>query len=181
MERTRAFRNLALVGFMGTGKTSVGRLASERLRFDFVDTDDAIEAKAGKPVSQIFAEDGEAAFRQYEADLVRSLESMENLVIATGGGLVANPGCFASLAAHSLIVCLWASPETIWQRVRHQCHRPLLQTADPELRIRQLLAERTPLYRQADVLLNTEWRSPRQMAQIVVNQFRSSASLAAGQ
>jgi shikimate kinase len=176
MEQTRAFHNVALVGFMGTGKTSVGQLVAERLHFEFLDTDDCIEAKTGKPISQIFADQGEAAFREHECEVVRSLEDRRNAVIATGGGLVANPGCLASLKTHALIFCLWASPETIWQRVRHQTHRPLLQTADPELRIRLLLAERNPFYRQADVLLNTERRSPRQIAQIVVNQLRHERS-----
>ena len=176
MEPKRAFHNVALVGFMGTGKTSVGRLVAQRLQFEFLDTDDCIEAKVGKPISQIFAEQGEAVFREHECEVVRSLESRRNTVIATGGGLAANPGCLASLKTHALIVCLWASPETIWQRVHHQTHRPLLQTDDPELRIRRLLAERNPFYRQADVLLNTERRSPRQIAQIVINQFRNERS-----
>jgi shikimate kinase len=171
MEHTRAFHNLALIGFMGTGKSSVGRLVAERLHFDFLDTDDCIEASAGKPITRIFAEDGEAAFRQHESELVRSLEDRRQLVIATGGGLAANPGCLDSLKSHALVVSLWASPETIWQRVCHQTHRPLLQTADPQTRIRQLLTERDPFYRQADLLLNTEWRSPRQIAQLIINQF----------
>jgi shikimate kinase len=175
MEPARAYWNLALIGFMGTGKTSVARLLAEKLQFDFLDTDDAIEASAGKPITRIFAEDGEAAFRQLEAEFVRSLSDRRRTVIATGGGLAANPGCLDSLKAHALVVCLWASPETIWQRVRHQTHRPLLQTADPEARIRQLLAERDPFYRQADLLLNTEQRSPRQIALIVLNHFSSAA------
>lgn len=171
MEHTRAFHNLALIGFMGTGKSSVGRLIAERLHFDFLDTDDCIEAMAGKPITRIFAEDGEAAFRQRESELVDSLADRRHTVIATGGGLAANPGCLDRLKSHALIVCLWASPETIWQRVCHQTHRPLLQTADPQTRIRRLLAERDPFYRQADLLLNTEWRSPRQLAQLIINQF----------
>jgi shikimate kinase len=171
MEQPRAVYNVALIGFMGTGKTSVGRLVAERLRFDFLDTDAAIEAKVGKPISQIFAEDGESAFRQHEGEVVRSLECRRDTVIATGGGLVANPGCLASLKTHALIVCLWASPKTIWERVRHQTHRPLLLTEDPQSRVTLLLAQRVPFYRQADVLLTTEHRSPMQLAQIIISQF----------
>jgi shikimate kinase len=177
MEQPRAVHNLALVGFMGTGKSSVGQLVAERLHFEFLDTDDCVETRAAKTIAQIFAEDGEAAFRQHECEVVKSLESRRNTVIATGGGLVTNPDCLASLRTHALIVCLWASPETIWHRVRHQSHRPLLQTVDPQARIRLLLAQRNPFYRQADILLNTEWRSPRQIAQIVITQFRSSRRL----
>jgi shikimate kinase len=176
MEQTRAVRNVALVGFMGTGKTSVGRLVAERLHFDFLDTDASIEAKAGKTINRIFTEDGETAFRQHECEIVQSLEERRNTVIATGGGLVVNPGCLASLKTHALIVCLWASANTIWDRVRHQTHRPLLLTDDPRSRIRMLLAQRDPFYRQADILLNTEWRSPKQLAQIIVNELGSSPS-----
>jgi shikimate kinase len=174
MEQIRAPHNLALIGFMGTGKTSVGRLVADRLQFDFLDTDDCIETKAGKTISRIFAEDGEVAFRKFELEVVQSFEPRRNIVIATGGGLAANPGCLASMKAHALIVCLWASPETIWDRVRHQTHRPLLLTEDPQGRIRQLLAQRDPFYRQADLLLNTEWRSPRQLAHIIIAQFQST-------
>jgi shikimate kinase len=172
MEQIRAPHNLALIGFMGTGKTSVGRLVAERLGFDFLDTDECVEARAGKSISRIFAEDGEAAFRRLESDVVRSLEPRRKLVIATGGGLAANPGCLTSLKSHALVVCLWASAEAIWNRVRHQTHRPLLLTEDPQTRIRQLLLEREPYYRQADLLLNTESRSPRQLALIIGKQLQ---------
>jgi shikimate kinase len=175
MEQIRDPHNLALVGFMGTGKSSVGRLVAEKLGFDFLDTDECVETRAGKSITRIFADDGEAAFRRLESDVVRSLEQRRNLVIATGGGLAANPGCLASLKTHALIVCLWASPEAIWDRVRHQTHRPLLLTEDPLARIRQLLIEREPYYRQADLLLNTEWRSPRQLALIIINQLQRVA------
>ena len=87
------------------------------------------------------------------------------------GGLPANPENLASLKTHSLIVCLWASPEKIWERVRNQTHRPLLNDADPLGKIRQLLEAREPYYRQADVLINTEMRSLREVAQQVLHQF----------
>jgi shikimate kinase len=78
----------------------------------------------------------------------------------------------AGLKTHALVVCLWASPETIWERVRNQSHRPLLHDADPQKKIRELLAAREPFYRQADVLLNTELRSVREVTQQIVHQFR---------
>ncbi len=157
---------------MGTGKSTVGRLVAEQLRFAFLDTDTVIEARAGKFISDIFAQDGEAAFRQLEHKIVLELESRSRSVISTGGGLVANPENLASLKQHSLVICLWASPETIWSRVKHQNHRPLLNDPDPLVKIRSLLAERAPAYKQADALLNTELRSTRDVAQQVLHQFR---------
>lgn len=168
----RNVKNLALVGFMGTGKSSVGRLAAETLQFEFVDTDELIEAQAGSSVEDIFKNQGEPAFRQMECDVVQKLSQRENLVIATGGGLIVNPANLASLKTHALVLCLWASPETIWERVKDQTHRPLLKTADPPGAIRALFAKRDPLYRQADVLINTAQRSPKEVAQQVLLQFQ---------
>lgn len=156
---------------MGTGKSSVGQLAAAQLHFTFLDTDHVIEARAGKTISEIFADQGEPAFRELENKIVGELVARTKTVIATGGGLPVNPENLTSLKAHSLVVCLWASPEKIWERVRNQSHRPLLAEADPLGKIRVLLAEREPCYRQADVLLNTEVRSLRDVAQQVVHQF----------
>ena len=167
----RSIQNLALVGFMGTGKSSVGRLAAESLQFAFVDTDELIESDSGMSIEEIFKQQGEAAFRQLEKDVVGNLSQRQKLVIATGGGLIADPANLASLKTHALVVCLWATPETIWERVRAQTHRPLLQTDDPLGKIRELFARRDPLYRQADVLINTGLRSPKEIVQQVLLQF----------
>lgn len=167
----RSMENLALVGFMGTGKSSAGRLAAEALHFEFVDTDDLIESQCGMAIEEIFKSQGEPIFRQLEKELVQTLCQRRKTVIATGGGLVADPENLASLKSHALVICLWASPETIWERVRAQTHRPLLQTPDPLGKIRELFARRDPIYRQADVLINTAHRSPKEVAQQVLHQF----------
>ncbi len=172
MTGTRIIHNLALIGFMGTGKSSVGRLAAQVLHFTFLDTDHVIEARAGISISEIFAQAGEAAFREWERRIVEELSRRTKTVIATGGGLPANEGNMASLKTHALVVCLWASPEAIYERVRAHAHRPLLfNEPDPLAKIRDLLAVREPYYRQADVLVNTEMRSLREVAQQVVHQF----------
>jgi shikimate kinase len=176
MSGTRQVRNIALIGFMGTGKPSVGHLLAEQLRFAFVDTDDLIESRSGKTVSAIFSEQGEAAFRKLEAEILVELSSRKRTVISTGGGLGANEANLASLKEHSLVVCLWASPEKIWERVRGQNHRPLLKEADPLAKIRELLAARERNYKQADALLNTEARSVREVAQQVLHQFNLARS-----
>ena len=160
MHNDRRIVNLALIGFMGTGKTSVGRLVAEQLHFDFLDTDELIQSHTGRSITDIFATDGEPAFRALEQQVVAELATRERTVIATGGGLPANPENLASLKTHALVVCLWASPEKIWERVRNQTHRPLLHDADPQKKIRELLAAREPFYKQADVLINTDMRSP---------------------
>jgi len=159
---------------MGTGKSSVGRLVADSLHFTFLDTDDVIIARAGKSIADIFAESGEPAFREFERRLVEELARRTKTVIATGGGLPANEANLASLKSHSLVVCLWASPEKIWERVRSQSHRPLLNETDPQAKIRSLLAVREPFYRQADVLVNTEMRSLREVAQQVTHQFHAA-------
>lgn len=165
-------QNLTLIGFMGTGKSSVGRLVAEQLHFDFVDTDHVIEERAGRTIAQIFADHGEPAFRDLEHRLVLELAHRQKTVIATGGGLPLNPANLESLKTHALVVCLWASPARIYERVREHKHRPLLNTPDPEERIQELLAAREPFYRQADVLINTENRSLREVALQVIHQFQ---------
>jgi shikimate kinase len=163
---------------MGAGKSSVGRAVAEQLGFDFVDTDELIESRTGKSIPQIFAQDGEPHFRELERAVVEQLCTRERIVISTGGGLPVNQANLDSLKTHALVICLWASADKIWERVRHQSHRPLLQTPDPQARIRELLTTRAPFYRQADVLLNTDNRSQRQVCQQVIQQFRSATAKA---
>jgi len=171
MNSPRQYHNVVLAGFMGTGKSSVGRLIAEELRFDFVDTDILIEGRAGKRVADIFAQEGEPAFRRHEQQVVEELAERRRAVISVRGGVIVNPANLASLKSHSLVVCLWAAPETIWQRTRAHSHRPLLSGPDPQEKIRSLLAEREPFYRQADVLINTDHRNLKEVAHHVLHEF----------
>lgn len=156
---------------MGTGKSSVGRQVAGQLKFDFVDTDDLIEAQAGITITDIFAQKGEVGFRALESEVLAGLADRRDTVISTGGGVGANEQHLANLKSHALVVCLWASPEVIWRRVRHQDHRPLLQEADPQAKIRSLLAERESTYQQADVLIHSDLRSVREVAGQVIHHF----------
>jgi shikimate kinase len=173
----RTMQNIALIGFMGTGKSSVGRLVSHSLQFTFLDTDQVIESRAGKSITEIFKTEGEAAFRVLECKLCEELRLRRRTVIATGGGFAANNDNLASLKTHALVVCLWASAETILDHVRAHSHRPLLAETDPLEKIRSLLAVRKPYYTQADVLINTERRSLREVAQQVMHQFHLARSV----
>lgn len=171
MSTDRHIQNIALIGFMGTGKSSVGQIVAQQLHFTFLDTDHVIESRTGKSISDLFAQDGEAAFRELEKKIVAELATRKKTVISTGGGLPVNLDNLASLKTHALTVCLWASAEKIWERVRSQTHRPLLNEADPLAKIKKLLEQREPFYRQADVLLNTEMRALKDVAQQVIHQY----------
>jgi shikimate kinase len=174
MNDPRACHNIALTGFMGTGKSSVGRLVASQLGFEFLDTDTLVESRAGKSITEIFRLDGEASFRALEGEVVAELANRRQVVIATGGGLGADPSHVAQLKTHALVICLWASPEIIFNRVCHQSHRPLLQGPDPRGKIKALLAERGSAYKQADVLLDSGLRTLREVAQQIIHQYHQA-------
>ncbi len=157
---------------MGTGKTSVGRLAAEQLNYEFLDTDEQIQGRTGRTIADIFNQHGEGAFREMERQVVLELATRKHIVISTGGGLPANQQNLESLKSHALVVCLWSAPERIWERVHHQHHRPLLHDPDPQKKIRDLLAVREPFYKQADVLINTDTRNLREVTQQVMLQYK---------
>ncbi|HOT91694.1 MAG TPA: 3-dehydroquinate synthase [Anaerolineae bacterium] len=138
--------NLILTGFMGTGKTTVGREVARRLGRAFVDMDDVIVARAGKPIPHIFAEDGEAAFRALEAAVCIELSAQDGLVIATGGGALVNPANRITMERSGVVVCLDASPDEILRRVGGNADRPLLNVPDPAARVAELLTARRDAY-----------------------------------
>ena len=143
-------RNIVLTGFMGTGKTTVGRLLAEQLGYEFVDTDQLIEERHGK-IAEIFRSRGEEAFRQIERELAAELAARDRLVISTGGRLMLDPHNVASLSRNGRVFCLVATPDEIFDRVTKDesaIERPLLSVPDPRQRIVELLAERSPDYRR---------------------------------
>lgn len=166
--------NLVLTGFMGTGKTAVGRAAAAVLRADFVDTDVVIEQRHG-PIPTIFAEQGEAVFRAYEAELAEELAARSGLVVSTGGGMLLAAGCAERLASTGRIFCLVAAPETILERVRADgvAERPLLDSPDPEARIEALLAERAERY-DAFEQVPTDGREIREIVEDILERFMAA-------
>ncbi len=161
---------------MGVGKSTLGRFLASSLHYQFVDTDDVIESRTGKSITEIFQTKGEPYFRQLEHELVEEMATWKRKVISTGGGLVTTNNNLDSLKAYSFVVCLWASPETIYSRVRRQQHRPLLQTENPIEKICQLLDERAPFYKKSDLIVNTDRRPLRVVAQLVTKHFHEAQS-----
>ncbi len=153
------FKNIILTGFMGVGKTSVGtRLASD-LGYRFVDTDKLIEADQHMAITAIFAKHGEPYFREIEAKIIRDVMRKENQVVSTGGGAVIWDMNRDAFKKAGLVVCLTARPEVIYERIKQETHRPLLQTADPLAKIRELLENRAKFYAQAEIVIDTSERT----------------------
>ncbi len=162
--------NLILTGFMGTGKTTVGRLVAEKLGREFVDTDLVIEERHG-PIQEIFDRQGESAFRDIERTLAGELGQRKGLVIATGGRMLLDPENFTVLSENGRIFCLVASPEEIYERVASdssRVNRPLLEVADPKQRIIELLDERGPDYERF-TQVTTDHLEPDVIAQELVD------------
>ena len=149
--------SIALIGFMGTGKTVAGKALAEKLGKEFFELDPLIEKKAGKTIPAIFNEDGEIAFREFEIEVIKEVSKERNAVIACGGGVVLNKINIDRLKKESVIVYRTASPRVILRRTsRDSEERPLLVIANPALTIRELLRFRRPLYeRAADTTVNT--------------------------
>lgn len=169
-----AKRNIVLVGFMGTGKTTVGRLLAEQTGMPLIDMDTLIEERAGKTISDIFAEEGESHFRTLERELVQELATRERQVISTGGGIILNPDNIADFEKTGLVVCLLASAETILERLRHDTSRPLL-AGDKASKIIQLLETRKPLYEAIEHMIDTTGRpSPQPTATEIIKLYESN-------
>lgn len=151
-------KNIVLVGFMGTGKSVVGKKLARRLKRDFVDTDEIIEQEAGRPIRKIFSEEGEPRFRQIEQDVIARVTAKDAQVIATGGGAVMDEKNFQAMKNNGWLVWLKADPDVILQRVGDTDKRPLLDVDDPKVRIEQLLSLRQAAYSKADIAVETSRR-----------------------
>jgi shikimate kinase len=168
--------NLYLVGFMGTGKTTIGRAVAHRLGFHLLDSDHEIERQRGRSVAEIFAREGEPAFRRLERAFVETGHPPVRTVVACGGGLVVQPGMLDLLRAKGVVVCLHASLDTILERTSRHRHRPLLNVEDPSARIRALYAEREPFYKQAGTVVLTDSRPLGDIVAHVIRVWRREAA-----
>ena len=171
--------NIALIGFMGVGKTVVGKALAEKLNKEFVELDALIEQKAGKSIPDIFQQDGEVAFRELEIEATKDTARRKNLVIACGGGIVLNKINIDRLRKEAIIVYLTASPQIILKRVSGDGEeRPLLNVADPASEIRELLRFRKPFYeRAADIKIDASKLDISAVTEQIISQLKKNESL----
>jgi shikimate kinase len=170
---TGSTHNIVLTGFMGTGKSTIGRMLAKRLKYQFVDTDSLIESRQNRTVAQIFEQSGEAAFRELEKTTAAELANRERLVISTGGKMLLDPDNRRELARNGRIFCLVADPEEIVRRLSRshaRNKRPLLSTPDPERGIRELLQQRAEAYRQFEQI-DTTGKSPSQVCRYLLELY----------
>lgn len=170
-------RNVFLIGPMGAGKSTIGRLLAKELRYPFKDSDREIEARTGADIPWIFDVEGEAGFREREEAMIAELVQEQGIVLATGGGVVMREANRRALAGNGLVVYLRTSVDQQLQRTSKDRQRPLLQTADPETVLRDLMARRDPLYREiADLTIDTDQRGPRVVVNTIMTQLDDELS-----
>lgn len=167
--------NLYLIGFMGVGKSSVGRYVARRLGMTFIDSDHAIEEKAGMPITAIFEKQGEPAFRKMERDFIESGHPAKGCVISCGGGLPIEPGMRELLLSRGVVICLFASEKTILERTSANNRRPMLNVEDPVKRARELMARRMPIYMATGTGISTENRNLPEISEHVIRIYRAES------
>ena len=167
-------QNIFLVGPMGAGKSTVGRQLAESLSYAFKDSDQGIQRRTGVDIPTIFEFEGEAGFRARERQVIEDLVAEERIVLATGGGAVLDPDNRQNLAARGVVIYLHCTPEQQFSRTSRDRGRPLLQTEDPLERLRELMEERDPLYRQvADLVVSTEKRGTASVVKEIRRRLES--------
>ncbi|MBI3252949.1 MAG: shikimate kinase [Candidatus Omnitrophica bacterium] len=164
-------KNIVLIGFMGTGKTSVGKILARELDRPLVDVDQAIEEKEKRKIAEIFEKSGEAYFRAVEKEAVREAAVRESVVITTGGGAVLDPENLDALRRNGTLIALSAKPETIYERVKNSRHRPLLKGEDLLAQIQKLLEIRKPHYEKADLTLDTDGQTSAEVAARILKRL----------
>lgn len=160
--------NIVLTGFMGTGKSSVGKLLAKRLGWEYYDTDEMIEKEVGTSINKIFELKGEPHFRKLETNTARLLAVLDKIVVSTGGGIVLNKVNMDELERNGVVVCLSATPEQIFDRVKNETHRPLLKTPDPVAKINELLEARRKHYSRCRISVDTTGLTVEQVAEKIL-------------
>ncbi len=167
-------KNIVLTGFMGTGKTEVGRALAQLKGLKLIDVDNEIENSEKMTINDIFEEFGEEKFREIETEMIEKVSREENVVISTGGGAVLKQQNMDALKKTGIVICLMATPETILERTGNSDERPLLKVEKPLEKINELLQFRRPYYEQADIIINTEEKTPLQIAEEIIDKIRNA-------
>jgi shikimate kinase len=165
-------KNIYLIGFMGTGKTTVGKILAKELEKRFIEMDDLIEKQEGKKISEIFEIKGEPYFRKLESEVLQGLAGKTDLVVSCGGGAVCSNKNIDLVKRTGKVFCLSASATKIYERTRNEVHRPLLEVAEPLKQIEELLAKRLPYYQQADYVIDTEGINPEKVAERIIDLMK---------
>ena len=169
--------NIYLVGFMGSGKSTVGRILARRLGRDFVETDDEIEIRSGMKISELFSRHGEEYFRTKEKETLEAVSKIHNLVVSCGGGVVIDKENRKLLESTGVVICLEADVESIYERVKHSGQRPLLNVESPKEKIQELLIQRQRFYREARYCVNTVNLTPTQVAENILEILKDGKEI----
>ncbi len=162
-------KNICLVGFMGAGKSRIGQRLAQLTGYSIVSTDSMIIEKEGREIADIFKNRGESYFRQIEKTIVAKTSRMQGVIIDCGGGVVLDPINIANLKANGIVFYLSATPETIYNRVKSESHRPLLNVSNPMDAIRDLLDKRQSFYEQANIIIHTDDRTVEDICLEITN------------
>ena len=164
-------KNIYLVGFMGTGKTTVGKILAARLKRQFIEMDEVIERQEACPITEIFETKGEPYFRKLESNLLKKISTQKNLVVSCGGGLICNKKNLKILTETGIVFNLAASAKTIYERTKKYNHRPLLNVDNPVLKIDELIKIRNQYYNKAHHTIDTTDVNPDEVAEKIINEL----------
>jgi shikimate kinase len=167
--------NIVLIGFMGVGKTEVGKLLAKNLGYTYVDTDSLVEKEQKRSINDIFSKEGEQSFRDMESETLAKLKGKKKNVISTGGGIILRPENIKKLKELGPVILLWADQETIYSRIKNEKNRPLLNVTDPKAKIKEILDFRTPIYKNiADFEVDTSALSPDEACNRILGYLRKA-------
>lgn len=160
--------NIFIIGFMGTGKTTLGRLLADRTGMKFIDLDSKIEEQTGKKIESIFADEGETWFRMKETEVLSGCITQSNQVFSTGGGIVLNPYNVELMKENGIVIGLKANTDTLWERLKDSTNRPLLNNENPREALKRLYQQRMGLYDDAHISIQVDEYSPAELIQEII-------------